>query len=175
MHFTHDGHAYFYSGHEEAHKDDKVDWLEARNYCREYCMDLVSVETPSENDMVEQFILGEDLPYIWTSGRLCNFHGCELREDLKPVHVNGWFWSGSGVKMAPTNDTPPGWPYQVITQRLQTYMSDQQLILFLFSRGPSLATRPTWRATTCRSRITPSSTSTSPSRPAWASSTTSTR
>jgi hypothetical protein len=53
----------------------------------------------------------EDVAYIWTSGRLCNFKGCD-REDLQPTIVNGWFWSGSGVKMAPTNATPPGWPYQ---------------------------------------------------------------
>ena len=53
----------------------------------------------------------DDLAYIWTSGRLCNFKGCD-REDLQPTNVNGWFWSGSGVKMAPTNSTPPGWTYQ---------------------------------------------------------------
>ena len=51
------------------------------------------------------------MAYIWTSGRLCNFKGCD-RDDLQPVNVNGWFWSGSGVKMAPTNSTPPGWSYQ---------------------------------------------------------------
>ena len=56
-------------------------------------------------------LLLEDLPYIWTSGRLCNFKGCD-RDDLQPASVNGWFWSGSGVKMAPTNSTPPGWSYQ---------------------------------------------------------------
>ncbi len=62
-------------------------------------------------ELLEHFLIPEDLPYIWTSGRLCNFVGCD-RADLQPVSVNGWFWSGSGVKMAPTNDTPPGWPYQ---------------------------------------------------------------
>ena len=56
-------------------------------------------------------IVSDDLAYIWTSGRLCNFKGCD-RDDLQPVQVNGWFWSGSGVKMAPTNSTPPGWSYQ---------------------------------------------------------------
>merc|ERR1712008_12004 len=76
--FTYNDHGYFYSGDVEAHAEDKVDWLEARNICREYCMDLA---------------------YIWTSGRLCNFKGCD-RDDLQPVNVNGWFWSGSGVKMA---------------------------------------------------------------------------
>ena len=74
-------------------------------------MDLVSLETPSENEMIEKFIRDNDLPYVWSSGRLCNFKGCD-REDLQPATVNGWFWSGSGVKMAPTNSTPPGWSYQ---------------------------------------------------------------
>ena len=46
--------------------------------------------------------------YLWTSGRLCDFDGCDTREDLKPLNINGWFWSGSNVKMAPTNKTPPG-------------------------------------------------------------------
>ena len=88
-----------------------MDWLDGRNICREYCMDLVSLETPTENEMIEDFLTDNDLPYIWSSGRLCNFKGCD-REDLQPPTVNGWFWSGSGVKMAPTNSTPPGWTYQ---------------------------------------------------------------
>lgn len=111
INFTHDGHGYFYSGWVDAHKDDKVDWLEGRNICREYCMDLVSLETPTEDMLIRRLIQKQDLAYIWTSGRLCNFKGCD-RDDLQPTIVNGWFWSGSGVKMAPTNATPPGWPYQ---------------------------------------------------------------
>ena len=61
--------------------------------------------------MCQYYLISDDLAYIWTSGRLCNFKGCD-RDDLQPVQVNGWFWSGSGVKMAPTNSTPPGWSYQ---------------------------------------------------------------
>jgi len=110
-HFEHGGHHYWFSGDHENFTDAKVDWLDGRNMCREYCMDLVSLETPSENDLIMNFLKDNDLPYIWTSGRLCNFAGCD-REDLQPVAVNGWFWSGSGVKMAPTNSTPPGWSYQ---------------------------------------------------------------
>ena len=56
--FTYNDHGYFYSGDVEAHAEDKVDWLEARNICREYCMDLVSIETPSENDLLEELIKG---------------------------------------------------------------------------------------------------------------------
>lgn len=39
--------------------------------------------------------------------------GCGDREDLQPISVNGWFWSGSGTKMAPTNTKPKNWSYQV--------------------------------------------------------------
>ncbi|TRY66917.1 hypothetical protein TCAL_04358 [Tigriopus californicus] len=111
VHFTHDGHNYFYSGNETEFKDMKLNWLDARNICREYCMDLVSLESPSEDQMVNEYINKSDLAYIWTSGRLCNFKGCD-REDLQPTRINGWFWSGSGVKMAPTDKAPPGWSYQ---------------------------------------------------------------
>ncbi|XP_040565861.1 uncharacterized protein slf isoform X1 [Lepeophtheirus salmonis] len=110
-HFELDGHWYFYSGDTEEHKDDKVNWLISRNRCRQYCMDLISLESPTEHDLISDFIVEKELPYIWTSGRKCNFKGCE-REDLQPVNVYGWFWSGSGVKMAPTNSTPPGWDFQ---------------------------------------------------------------
>lgn len=53
-----------------------------------------------------------NITYIWTSGRLCDFTGCDEREDLKPINVKGWFWSNTNTKMADTNKTPPGWRYQ---------------------------------------------------------------
>ena len=55
--FTLNGHGYFYSGWVEEHKSDKVDWLEARNTCREYCMDLASLETPTEDEMIRDFLI----------------------------------------------------------------------------------------------------------------------
>merc|ERR1712203_1357194 len=51
-HFEHGGHSWF-SGDEENFTDHKVDWLDGRNICREYCMDLVSLETPTENELIE--------------------------------------------------------------------------------------------------------------------------
>ena len=42
--------------------------------------------------------------FIWTSGRKCNFKGCENRPDLDPVIVKGWFWSGSGVRLGVEED-----------------------------------------------------------------------
>merc|ERR1711892_1261015 len=111
-HFSLKGHGYFYSDDEAEFSGVKVDWLDGRNICRRFCMDLVSLETPKENDLIRDLMTTRDIPYIWTSGSLCNFKGCAEREDLQPASVAGWFWSGSGIRMAPTNSTPPFWPYQ---------------------------------------------------------------
>jgi len=101
------GHYYFFSG--KAHFGSyAASWLDARNICREMCMDLISVETPEENMMVESILKKFSVNAVWTSGRLCNFHGCELPH-LQPKHINGWFWSGSGVSIPATNKTAPGW------------------------------------------------------------------
>ena len=43
-------------------------------------MDLVSVETPEENTMVTNIVEKYNADGIWTSGRLCNFHGCDVSE-----------------------------------------------------------------------------------------------
>lgn len=48
-----------------------------------------------------------NVKYIWTSGRKCNFNGCD-RPDLQPHNVNGWFWSGSGAKIGPTSQRNSG-------------------------------------------------------------------
>ena len=56
----------------------QVGWLDARNICRHMCMDLVSVETPEENTMVENIVSKFGVDGVWTSGRLCNFHGCDV-------------------------------------------------------------------------------------------------
>ena len=65
-----------------------VSWLDARNLCRERCMDLISIETAEENQMVQDLMIKHDLFEIWTSGRLCNFHGCD-QPHLQPRHING--------------------------------------------------------------------------------------
>lgn len=83
-------------------------------------MDAVSLETPQvslyapndlpqtlqfneiflsqENEFIKQRIARGNVRYIWTSGRKCNFAGCD-RTDLQPPNENGWFWSGSGAKI----------------------------------------------------------------------------
>jgi len=78
-------------------------WFNARNYCRKRCMDLVSLDTQQEYDWVKGF-MNANVPYFWTSGRKCDFDGCD-RPDLFPKNINGWFWSATQVAMPPTNST----------------------------------------------------------------------
>ncbi|GJQ65092.1 putative C-type lectin, partial [Trypoxylus dichotomus] len=54
--FSFRGHNYFFSGHVPALAGKKMDWLDGRNLCREYCMDLVSMETQEENNMIFKLI-----------------------------------------------------------------------------------------------------------------------
>lgn len=70
-------------------------------------MDAVSLETPQENEFIKQRLARGNVRYIWTSGRKCNFAGCE-RQDLQPPNINGWFWSGSGAKIGPTTQRNTG-------------------------------------------------------------------
>ncbi|XP_049812538.1 uncharacterized protein LOC126259649 [Schistocerca nitens] len=104
-------HAYFFSWEHGPTRSLEVDWLDARNICRRHCMDAVSLETPQENEFIKQRIARGNVRYIWTSGRKCNFAGCD-RADLQPANINGWFWSGSGAKIGPTNQRNTGdWSY----------------------------------------------------------------
>lgn len=89
----------------------RYDWLDARNLCREYCMDATSIETQEENNLIYRLIQQHDIPYIWTSGRLCDFAGCENRTDLIPKNIFGWFWSANREKIQATNQIPNGWGY----------------------------------------------------------------
>jgi len=57
-----------------------------------------------------------DAPYIWTSGRLCDFKGCENRRDLEPKNIYGWFWSATRQKMAPTNQVPSSFGFNPWSQ-----------------------------------------------------------
>ncbi|XP_014294107.1 uncharacterized protein [Halyomorpha halys] len=100
-------HSYFFSWEHAPTRSLEVDWLDARNICRRHCMDAVSLETPQENEFIKQRIARGNVKYIWTSGRKCNFNGCD-RPDLQPANVNGWFWSGSGAKIGPTTQRNTG-------------------------------------------------------------------
>ena len=120
------GHYYFFSG--KSHFGEyKASWLDARNICRSMCMDLISLETPEENLMVERLMLKYKVDSLWSSGRLCNFHGCSAPH-LQPKHVHGWFWAGSGARMSPTNQTQPGWGENPWSHTGRVTVTHRQLI-----------------------------------------------
>jgi len=74
-------------------------------------MDLISLETSEEMKFLSDRMEKADTKFTWTSGRKCNFEGCD-RHDLNPALVKGWFWSGSGVRIPPNADeTGPDGPW----------------------------------------------------------------
>jgi len=96
-------HGYYFSWLDPSAGSLTYDWLDYRSWCRLRCMDAVSIETPEENEFIKQklrdaFQKGA-AQFTWTSGRLCDFKGCEA-DYLQPIRVNGWFWSGSGARIA---------------------------------------------------------------------------
>jgi hypothetical protein len=82
----------------EVGKDTKFGWEEARNYCRRFCMDSVSILSTDEMNLIEGVLRQDVLRYIWTGGRKCNFRGCD-RRDLMPNIVNGWFWAANRTRI----------------------------------------------------------------------------
>ena len=117
--------------------DRKFEWEEARNYCRKFCMDSVTFDSPREYRYFKNLIKKgkscikimlnlmkyyhihkqshftidyftifcnnlDDIPYIWTGGRKCNFRGCD-RKDLMPTIINGWFWAPTNKKIPAKN------------------------------------------------------------------------
>jgi hypothetical protein len=69
--FSHNGLNYFYSGHHPELKDKRLDWLDSRNTCREYCMETISFEKEAKFDFFRNYIETNNISFIWTSGRLC--------------------------------------------------------------------------------------------------------
>jgi len=49
-----DGKGYWFSWRDQATQGKEEDWLGARNFCRQRCMDSVSVETSPENEWIKQ-------------------------------------------------------------------------------------------------------------------------
>lgn len=101
------GHNYLFSWRENGAKAES--WFHARNYCRDRCMDLVSMETGNENEQMKRIVengVGRGQS-VWTSGRLCNFNEDCKRDDLQPIKVNGWFWATPRVRMLATDKRTP--------------------------------------------------------------------
>ncbi|XP_040566110.1 uncharacterized protein [Lepeophtheirus salmonis] len=99
------GHHYFLSWREPWHKFEDWDWFNARSFCRERCMDLISLESSTEFKMFQEVMEQDKIKSIWTSGRKCNFQGkgCD-KPKFQPINVRGWFWSGAGNSRLPATN-----------------------------------------------------------------------
>ena len=85
------GHHYFYSWRHRATSRHERDWLDARNICRKHCQDLVSLEDAQESKMIEDAVARDNVRYIWTSGRKCDFDDCD-RADLQVCRLTNGSW-----------------------------------------------------------------------------------
>ncbi|CAG2069532.1 unnamed protein product, partial [Timema podura] len=103
IHIRFGDHGYWFSWEDRKTRRLELTWAEAAAFCQERCMALVSVETKEENNFIRERIARGHQKYVWTSGRKCNFAGCD-RPDLKPANVYGWFWVGSLSKLPPTTN-----------------------------------------------------------------------
>lgn len=108
--FQFGGNNYFYSGDHKEFEKDIPNWLYGRNLCREYCMDALNINTQKENEFVKNLMKKKDIRTLWTSGRLCDFPGCN-GTFTGDVWVNGWFWSGDRDPIGPVNKISYDWTY----------------------------------------------------------------
>lgn len=59
-----DGKGYFFSWLDRNLEGVEEDWLGARNYCRQRCMDSVSTETSPENEWVKQRLVDQKVKNV---------------------------------------------------------------------------------------------------------------
>lgn len=99
---------YFFNGY----LDDiaqPVSWSQARDSCKSYCTDLISVNYEEEYIVMRDLMHQLDVDYFWTAGHVCERDQCG--EKSLPININGWRWVDTNERMPPTNTTPPGWTF----------------------------------------------------------------
>lgn len=67
------GRNFFYSKNDPELKNLKLDWLDARNACRDRCMEPLSFETQTKFDFYKSYVEKNNISFFWTSGRTCDF------------------------------------------------------------------------------------------------------
>lgn len=99
--FSVDGSNYFFSDNYPETRGKNVSWLEARNICRKYCMDSISIDSQKEFDMVKKVIEDFLVGYLWTSGRHCESPDCDGQSQ--------WYWTQNGKYLSSPLSKPAGW------------------------------------------------------------------
>lgn len=103
------GKNYFYSKHHNDTRTSEVSWLQAKNFCRAYCMDTIAVNTQKEWDLVNKILEDNLEDYIWTSGHECFKGECLTDVAFSPREINGFYWTLDDSKIPPADKNPPGW------------------------------------------------------------------
>lgn len=104
--FSGDGKNYFFSDHQRALRGKRVGWLEARNYCRKYCMDTLSIDSQQEFEMVKKFLEYYLVDFIWTSG-----HVCDSNDGCGEINLSKWYWTHNKAMLDPAETNPLGWEF----------------------------------------------------------------
>jgi hypothetical protein len=112
--FTINGSNYFFSGFQPTLKNRKVSWSEAREICRTYCMDSISINTQKEFDVVKRILEENLVDYVWTSGHECWPNECDSKS--QPKNINGWLWMDTKERIPATNKIAKGWKFNPWSQ-----------------------------------------------------------
>lgn len=104
--FSINGRNYFFSGNHKATRGRHVGWLEARNICRKYCMDTISIESQDEFEMVKTMLENLLIGYIWTSGRVCDSY-----DACGEIDLSRWYWTHNNALLDSVDSNPSGWSY----------------------------------------------------------------
>lgn len=75
-------------------------------------METISFKDQKKFDFFKSYIETNNISFIWTSGRICDFAGCEGRWDLLPKRIKGWLWSADQTRIDDTNKIPADWSYK---------------------------------------------------------------
>ena len=67
-------------------------------------MDLISIESQSEQNSLGAVMKAGNVREVWTSGRLCDkeVDGCD-QPRFQPYNIRGWFWAATLQSMGETN------------------------------------------------------------------------
>lgn len=82
IHERFNGKGYYYSWADPRTNGQEVDWLSGRNFCRQRCMDLVSLETSAENEFIKSRIVQSERGIFY----LVIFNFYYIHMDINIVH-----------------------------------------------------------------------------------------
>ncbi|XP_065572085.1 uncharacterized protein LOC136034689 isoform X2 [Artemia franciscana] len=94
--------AYLFSWDDAILENTTVPWVDARNFCRRQCMELVSLSEEEEETFVYRMMTYGGIPMAWTSGKFCEGKDCYT--------TSPWLWSGITSKVVPVTNWLDGQP-----------------------------------------------------------------